>query len=206
MAYLINAQGGTHMQEFNLVKRGYDPEQVEKYVGQLERTIQEYKDKDLAISNAILNAQVAADNIVRNANIRAEDILKEALDRLDGVHKSVEKQKQVVKNFQDDYTDLVNRYLKTIQTKDFLEIFQSISELENYLVSFADYSNPEQADQATKVLPKLNSQLNEEARLASEAAQVGESVAQAMAQQTPPSLNADQGVSHDELNSLMGND
>jgi len=188
------------MQEFSMVKRGYDPEQVEKYIGQLERNIQGYKEKDLAISNAILNAQVAADNIVRNANIRAEDILKEALERLDVIHKSVEKQKQVVKNFQDDYTDLVNRYLKTIQTKDFLEIFQSISELENYLVSFADY-HPEAVlnSQPTKELPKLHSQLSEEARLEAEANQVGESVAQAMANNPAP-----EGISQDELSGLMG--
>lgn len=191
------------MQEFTQVKRGYSPEEVEKYVTQLENNIQEYKDKDLAISNAILNAQVAADNIVRNANIRAEDILKEALERLEIIHKAVEKQKQVVKNFQNDYTHLVGKYLKTIQTKDFLEIFQSISELENYLVSFAEYNSP-QADpnsQATKPLPKLHKELSEEARLEAEASAVGESVAQAMTQAMD-----NMGVSPDELSGLMGND
>ena len=191
------------MQEFSLVKRGYNPEEVDKYIGQLERQIQEYKDKDSAIANAILNAQVAADNIVRNANIRAEDILKEVLDRLDTIHQSVDKQKQVVKNFQEDYTHLVGRYLKTTQSKDFVEIFQSIAELENYLVSFAEYNTQQHNDEPlSKPLPKLHAELSEEARLASEANAVGKSVAQAMSQ----SMNVDNlGVSPDELSGLMGN-
>lgn len=161
------------MQDFSIIKRGYDPEQVERHITQLDRTIQEYKEKDNAISNAILNAQVAADNIVRNANIRADDIRKEAMDHLAEIRRSIDKQKQTVKNLQDDYTDLVNRYLKTVKTKDFLEIFQSISELENYLVAFEEADTPDGQvpDQATKELPKLHSQLSEETRLASEAAQ-----------------------------------
>ncbi|MCL1935015.1 MAG: DivIVA domain-containing protein [Defluviitaleaceae bacterium] len=124
------------MQEFEMVKRGYRPEQVEKYISELERTIQEYKDKDSAISKAILNAQVAADNIIRNANAQADDILTDALTHLEYIHNSVKKQKDVVKRLQQEYIDLVNRYLKNVQTTDFLEIFSSISDFENYLVSF----------------------------------------------------------------------
>ena len=193
------------MQEFDLVKRGYDPEEVDKYIRQLERTVQEYKDKDAAISNAILNAQVAADNIVRNANIRAEDILKVALEKLESVHRSVEKQKQVVKNFQEDYTDMVNRYLKNIQTKDFLEIFQTITELENYLVSFTEYNSPQKSEpeQMTKPMPKLHKHIAEEARLESEANSVESRTVHRQQQQQQPLDNM--GISPDELSGLMGN-
>ena len=123
------------MQEFSLIKKGYNPEEVDKYIGKLERTIEEYKEKDAAIAKAILNAQVAADNIIRNANAQAEDILTSAVTQLSFIHSSIDKQKQIVKNLQEDYGSLVDKYLKNVQTTDFLEIFSSINELENYLVS-----------------------------------------------------------------------
>ena len=123
------------MKEFTIIKRGYNPEEVDKYIGSLERSIDEYKEKDKAISSAILNAQVAADNIIRNANAQSDEILNEAISFLDLIHKSIGKQKEFVKNLQDDYSELSNKYLKNVQATDFLNVFSNINNLENYLTS-----------------------------------------------------------------------
>ncbi|MCL1994812.1 MAG: DivIVA domain-containing protein [Defluviitaleaceae bacterium] len=123
------------MQEFTQVKKGYNPEEVDKYIGKLERTVDEYKEKDTAIAKAILSAQVAADNIIKNANAQAEDILANASSRLININKSIDKQKELIKNLQADYEGLLNKYLKDTRATDFLDVFASINELENYIVS-----------------------------------------------------------------------
>lgn len=123
------------MNQFTIVKRGYSPEEVENYIGNLERIIQDYKEKDSSITNAIINAQVAADNIIRNAELASDEIRELTISNLDNVYNSIEKQKEIVKEFQEQYYDLVSKYLKDIQTTDFLDIFSSINELENYMAS-----------------------------------------------------------------------
>jgi len=123
------------MKQFSTVKRGYNPEEVENYVGKLEREIDDYREKDASISNAIKNAQIAADNIVRNANLGADEIKRSTIDHLDNIFQSIEKQKEIVKAFQEDYYELVSKYLKNTKTTDFLDIFASINELENYMNS-----------------------------------------------------------------------
>ena len=130
------------MQEFTMVKKGYDPNEVEKYLGQLERTIDEYKTRDAAISGAILNAQIAADNIIRNAQIHAEEMRQNALLLLDEIHNSVQKQKLIVDNFKSEYTSLVNKYLINPNGQDFLDIFGRINDLENYIASLKSLESP----------------------------------------------------------------
>jgi len=123
------------MNHFTIVKRGYSPEEVENYIGNLERIIQDYKEKDSSITNAIINAQVAADNIIKNAEVASNEIREMTISNLDNVYHSIDKQKQIVKDFQEQYYELVSKYLKDVQTTDFLDIFSSINELENYMAS-----------------------------------------------------------------------
>ena len=130
------------MNQFTIVKRGYSPEEVENYIGNLERIIQDYREKDSSITNAIINAQVAADNIIKNAEKASDEIRALTISNLDNVYNSIEKQKEVVKDFQEQYYDLVSKYLKDIQTTDFLDIFSSINELENYMASLKKLEKP----------------------------------------------------------------
>lgn len=129
--------------QFSTVKRGYNPEEVESYIADLENKIEEYKEKDSSITNAIVNAQVAADNIIKNAEIASNEIRELTISHLDSIYKSIEKQKEIVKDFQGQYYDLVSKYLKDIQTTDFLDIFASINELENYMVSLKKLDMPD---------------------------------------------------------------
>ena len=121
--------------EFNIVKKGYSPEEVDEYIKSLEAKIEEYKEKDASITNAIVNAQVAADNIIRNAKFEAEEIRNSAVNELSLIYNSIEEQKLIVKDFQNHYIELVNKYLKEVNHTDFLKIFGHINELENYISS-----------------------------------------------------------------------
>ena len=71
-SWQYKAEGVCPLEQFTYVKRGYDPEEVEKYITTLEQVIKSYKDKDNAIKNAIISAQVAADNVVKNARLQAD--------------------------------------------------------------------------------------------------------------------------------------
>lgn len=138
------------MQEFTMVKKGYDPNEVEKYVGQLERTIEEYKSRDSAISSAILNAQIAADNIIRNAHIHADEMRQNAILLLDEIHTSVQQQKIIVDTFQSEYNNLVNKYLTNPNGKHFLDIFGRINDLENYIDGLKNLDKPTEKAQGTQ--------------------------------------------------------
>jgi cell division septum initiation protein DivIVA len=120
--------------KFNIVKKGYDPLEVDNHIAQLEKQISEFKEKEEAITNAMINSQVAANNIIKNAEMAAEDMHEDIVKAVNNIFDSIENQKGLVKSFQEDYEKLVSKYLKETEGKDFLDIYTSLNELENYLV------------------------------------------------------------------------
>jgi len=118
---------------FSYVKRGYDPDEVEKYIDTLETVIKSYKDKDAAIKNAIVSAQIAADNIIGDAEREARRVREKATRQLDTVANSIADQKRIVKDFQSDYNKMVGRYVQQFNDSDILQLYSTINELEEQL-------------------------------------------------------------------------
>lgn len=118
---------------FNIVKKGYDQSEVDKYIETLETMIKGYKEKDDSIKNAIINAQVAADNIIKNAEMEAEKIKFRAIKALNEIQTSVAAQKLIVKNFQEEYNRLTNKYLHSIGNDEISNVFSKVSELEEFI-------------------------------------------------------------------------
>lgn len=148
------------MNKFNLVKKGYDPEQVDKRIKELETIINEYHEKDGAIANAILNAQLAADEILRKANAAAETIVQNARNmsaqltesssrQIESVISSVKEQKAKLAVFRDDYTALLEKYLLALDDSDIAHAQRKAEELETYLERFV-----EKDAEAEKVKPE----------------------------------------------------
>ena len=119
--------------KFVYVKRGYDPVEADKYIDSLEEVVKSYKEKDAAIKNAILNAQIAADNITQNAENQAETIRGRAVKQLADIAVSVDRQKQLVKEFENEYNALVRRYLKEVNEAEILTLYAKINELEDFI-------------------------------------------------------------------------
>ena len=119
--------------KFNLVKKGYDPEEVDPYIETIEEVLKSYKEKDTAIKNALINAQIAADNIVKNAEIEAERIKDRAARFLDEISQAISAQRGMVKGFQDEYSHLVQKYLQQFSEREILSTYAKIDELENYV-------------------------------------------------------------------------
>ncbi len=116
--------------KFSYVKRGYDPDEVEKYIETLETVIKSYKDKDSAIKNAIVSAQIAADNIIGDAEKEARRLRDKIARQLEDVNDSIADQKRVVKDFQSDYNKMVERYLQQFNDNDIMQLYSRINELE----------------------------------------------------------------------------
>ena len=121
------------MESFNIVKRGYNPQEVDEYIETLEQVIKSYKDKDNAIKNAIISAQVAADNILKNTHLEVAEYKARSLELLQHILDSIETQKNHLQAFQDDYSNMLQKYLKPFEESDAAVVYEHIDELENYL-------------------------------------------------------------------------
>lgn len=123
---------------FEVVKRGYDIDEVDEYIEKLESVVKSYKDKDSAIKNAILSAQVAADSIIRNAKNRSFEMKETAVKKVDDIVASIAVQKKMLKEFQEEYNRQISKYLHEVSEKDIAAITKKIEALESYLTKFTE--------------------------------------------------------------------
>ena len=126
---------------FNYVKKGYDPEQVDTYIETLEQVVKSYKDKDSAIKNAIISAQMAADNIVKNAHLQVAESRTQALSQIQSIIASISEQRNKVKEFQEEYVAMIQKYLIDFNETDMNRIYNKMTELEQ-LIARAAYIAP----------------------------------------------------------------
>lgn len=118
------------MEQFSYVKRGYSPEEVNKYIATLEQVIKSYKEKDNAIKNAIISAQVAADNVVRNAHMQAHEYKKKISQQLIQVSSAIDAERMRLQAFHDVYMGLMKKYLFEITSADMFEISRRLDDME----------------------------------------------------------------------------
>jgi hypothetical protein len=128
-------------EKFTFVKRGYDPEEVDRYIDSLEIVVKSYKEKDNAIKNAIISAQMAADNIIKNAQIQVAESRTQALTQIQSIIASIGEQRSKVKEFQDEYTALMQKYIIDMNENDISRIYAKIAELEQ-IIARAAYIAP----------------------------------------------------------------
>ena len=124
-------------ERFTVVKRGYDMSEVDEYIAQLETTIRNYKEKDNAINNALISAQITASNILKEANDNAGVMKAGAIARLDSIIASISVQKQMVKEFQDDYNKLLQKYMREVNETDIRSLYTKVEDLEDYINKLA---------------------------------------------------------------------
>ena len=131
------------MEQFTIVKRGYDPEEVDSYIITLEQVIKSYKDKDNAIKNAIISAQVAADNMIRNAKLQADEYKAQIGRSLIHVRQEVDRQRVRIQAFQDVYSNLMRKYLTATPEGDMTDLYGRLDDVEmtlNILLNDGDLS------------------------------------------------------------------
>jgi len=137
------------MPHFTYVKRGFDPDEVQKHIDLLQAELREYREKDASITNAILSAQLAADEIIRKADVAADTIIKNArnmaarlseisADQIVSIIAAVKDQRGMISDFKDDYTALLNKYIHAIDESAVVLAEKKAAELEGYLQKFVD--------------------------------------------------------------------
>ena len=129
------------MEQFSIVKRGYDPEEVDRYITTLEHVIKSYKEKDNAIKNAIISSQVAADNIIANARQMAVGIKSDIAKQLSYITEAVDMQRVKIRAFQDVYSSLVQKYLRDIDISEMNELMQRLNDLERIVTNLDEHSD-----------------------------------------------------------------
>lgn len=163
--------------DFTVVKKGYDINEVDEYIDELENIVKEYQEKDNAIKNALINAEMSVDNLLKNAKVNAAQILEDAEleskhiikttkskattyskeitstiqnnvgnanNHLDEILGSIADQKKMLSAFQKDYDAIINKYLKNIDSDEYLSTFDKICSLEDSIESLkvVDNKNP----------------------------------------------------------------
>jgi len=121
------------LERYPLVKRGYDPEAVDNDIQTLENVIKSYKDKDNAIKNAIISAQVAADNMIKNAKMQADEYKAQIVRELDNVRREVARERLKVQEFQNTYESLILRHLTPIDKTEVSGINSRLNEIDRLI-------------------------------------------------------------------------
>lgn len=158
---------------FTIVKKGYDPAEVDAYINKLLLQLNEYKEKSSAINKAIINAQIAADNIVKEAHIQTENILNEAkenarslqqstLNQIAGIKTNISNQKRVLREFQNDYDNFMKKYFSPINLEATDEIFSKLNKLENLIDDISITAEPLNTKQTLEETDKKNNLFNDE--------------------------------------------
>ncbi len=152
---------------FTIVKKGYDPNEVDSYINKLLLQLNEYKEKSSAINKAIINAQIAADNIVKEAHIQTENILNEAkenarnlqqstLNQIAGIKTNISNQKRILREFQNDYDNFMKKYFSPINLEATDEIFSKLNKLENLIDDISITAEPLTLNQTLEETDKKN--------------------------------------------------
>ena len=144
------------MEQFTQVKRGYDPQEVDKYIATLEQVIKSYKDKDNAIKNAIISAQVAADNMIKNAKLQADEYKGQIVKELEKVRQEVDRQRMRVQAFQDVYNGLIRKYLTEMDGDDVSELHKRLDDVDNLIAVLMEadiVSLPEEENTDVELFP-----------------------------------------------------
>jgi DivIVA domain-containing protein len=115
--------------DFSLVRKGYDPEQVDTYITRLENDLNAYKQKEKAITQAIINAQITADQIVENAKMDVQKMQKTTKKRLEDVQDMLDEATKKLLLFKDRYNQLISEYLIDFNEKDFHDLFEELADI-----------------------------------------------------------------------------
>lgn len=142
---------------FSIAKKGYNIQEVEDYIEELEKQLDEYKEKSSAINNAIINAQLAADNIINNAKERAgkivsaaeleaKSIKEKAISQIVSMKSNIAAQKKVIADFENEYTSFLKRYIKPVNSNDIAIMTDKLNNAEKLVEEFSSVMSSKHTD------------------------------------------------------------
>lgn len=129
---------------FDIIKKGYNPIEVDRYIDELEAVIKSYKEKDAAIKNAIINAQMAAESIIgsaeaqagiiiKNAENEASEIKAETVRFLDKALEATVANKHHINSFRQEYHEMIQKYISPLDEDETARLIFEAEEAESYI-------------------------------------------------------------------------
>ncbi len=119
--------------EFEMVRKGYNKEQVDQYIKELQSTIDEYVRNEAQVKALIQNAEQKAELIFREAELEAKEILDGAYSKLHTIQETVQSQRKLLENFRKDYNRFILRYVNEVNKRDFTYLLKSVNDMELYI-------------------------------------------------------------------------
>lgn len=128
------------MKVFTTERRGYSPSEVDEYVRNLESQLNqrdaqlnEYRQKEAAINQSVVEAKLLANKIVEDAQAEAENIHRSAIDSMAGIKAQTNAMHEKLLTFQQDYNRILQQYLVSIRCTDMVQIFDDLDRFMNDL-------------------------------------------------------------------------
>lgn len=121
------------MKGFSIVRKGYNPEEVDRRIKELENMLEYYKERESAINKAVVNAEITAENIIEDAKVKAKDIEREALNRLHEIKDKAILTKEKLEIFQKKYNILIQDYLVTLRSDELVDLFNQLEDISDFL-------------------------------------------------------------------------
>lgn len=126
------------MVDFTIVRKGFDTKEVDTYIVSLESELQkketrlnEYRSKESAINQAVIEAQLIADSIVSKAREEAAQLKSEAAAELVGLRQQILALRSNLSEFQESYNRLLSRYIFQSHCEDMNRIYDRLETLMN---------------------------------------------------------------------------
>lgn len=121
------------MKVFSTERRGYSPSEVDSYVRELEAQLtqkdaqlSEYRQKEAAINQSVVEAKLLANKIVEDAKAEAESIHQNALDSMTDIKDKTTAMHAKLQAFQQDYNRILQQYLVAVRCTDMVQIFDDL--------------------------------------------------------------------------------
>lgn len=118
---------------FTVVKKGYDPVEVESYISRLEEELTQFRSTQAAIANALIHSENAAQIIINEAQQHSEKLRKESEESLLELQKKIKHMRMKLDSFQSTYNQLMHKYIVSVNNEDFNELFDSLDKISDSL-------------------------------------------------------------------------
>lgn len=118
---------------FTVVKKGYDPTEVESYITRLEEELTQFRSTQAAIANALIHSENAAQKIINEAQLQSDKLRKESEESLLELQKKIKHMRMKLDSFQSNYNQLIHKYIVSVNNEDFNDLFEALDNISDSL-------------------------------------------------------------------------